>query len=253
MISDRLPVLLILFFSAALAISVAGVAWTIDLHLFYENGQYRKYPPRKQGEQDSLTSYIIQYRETIYFRDTLAADFASPVPIIHMGGVPSRSYVGVPLISRDRVVGVISMQSYRPNAYSPDQVRLLETIATQATIAIENARLFAQMEMLATIDTLTNILNRRQFFLLGTNEIERSIRYRKSLAAIMVDLDFFKKINDTYGHAVGDQVLSEVAGIIVQSCARSISSGAMAGMRSPSCCPRQTWRKPAWRPSARAC
>ena len=67
------------------------------------------------------------------------------------------------------------------------------------------------MRHLAITDELTGLFNRRHFFDLGAREFERAQRYRRPLTAIMLDIDHFKQVNDTYGHATGDQVLQAVA------------------------------------------
>jgi len=98
---------------------------------------------------------------------------------------------------------------------------LLETIASQATIALENARLFDRMQTLAMTDTLTGIYNRRQFMSLGVQEFQRARRYNRNFSVIMIDIDHFKKVNDTYGHMVGDSVLQQVA-VLIQRTLRSV-------------------------------
>ncbi len=122
------------------------------------------------------------------------------------------SVVIVPLIYRGNVLGSISVvnRDDQPD-FSNRDIGILETIANQAAIAIENARLFEEIQWLATTDELTGIHNRRHFFELGRLEIERARRYGHSLSAIMLDIDNFKKVNDTFGHSVGDQVLRELA------------------------------------------
>ena len=75
----------------------------------------------------------------------------------------------------------------------------------------ERAKLYEEVERLTTTDPLTGVLNRRHFFQAGELEIKRSIRYEKQLALLMLDIDLFKKVNDTYGHAVGDKVLKAMA------------------------------------------
>ncbi len=112
--------------------------------LFYDQGQYHKDDPRDIRTRPGLSGHVIQARQTLYLPDTLDPASARTYQFIRSGGAPTRSYVGVPLVVRDQPVGVLSIQSYQPNAYTPDQVRLLETIATQATIALENARLYAE-------------------------------------------------------------------------------------------------------------
>jgi PAS domain S-box-containing protein len=110
--------------------------------LFYDQGERRSMPPRVIRDSPSLTGQVIQSRKTIYIADTLSPGDVYTGPVLHAGGMPSRCYVGTPLILRDQVIGVLSMQSYRPNAYTADQLYMLETIATQAAIALENGRLY---------------------------------------------------------------------------------------------------------------
>ena len=83
--------------------------------------------------------------------------------------------------------------------------------AGQAAVAIENAQLFEQAYYLSVTDPLTELSNRRHFFDVAKFEFERTHRYKRTLSVMMVDIDHFKNINDTYGHAVGDLALREIA------------------------------------------
>jgi diguanylate cyclase (GGDEF)-like protein len=78
------------------------------------------------------------------------------------------------------------------------------------SLEMENKRLFAEVERLSVLDSLTGVLNRRAFFEAARREFARSIRYDHPLSTIMIDMDDFKQINDTYGHLVGDKVLKAV-------------------------------------------
>jgi diguanylate cyclase (GGDEF)-like protein/PAS domain S-box-containing protein len=129
----------------------------IGFPLFYDKGEISVLPPNEMRESPGLTGYVIQTRQVLYIPDVLAEESARKYKAIDFGGDPSRSYVGVPLLVGDHVVGVISMQCSQPNAYHPDQIRLLETIATQTAGVIENARLFEEVrhraeEMTALFD-----------------------------------------------------------------------------------------------------
>jgi diguanylate cyclase (GGDEF)-like protein len=84
-------------------------------------------------------------------------------------------------------------------------------LARQAAIAIENARLYNQMQHLAITDTLTGVYNRRGLLEHGQREINRALRSDRPLAVIMLDIDNFKQVNDSYSHAAGDQVLQALA------------------------------------------
>jgi diguanylate cyclase (GGDEF)-like protein len=121
-----------------------------------------------------------------------------------------RSALAVPLTVRDKVIGVLSVQSRRPSAYDDAQLSVLTTIAQQAAVAMENAR---HHEM-ATIDSLTRLFLRDYFFRRLEEEHERARRYRGSFALLMMDLDTFKEINDEHGHLAGDRYLRSLGGVV---------------------------------------
>lgn len=121
------------------------------------------------------------------------------------------SAIYVPLMLGTQIVGVLSVQSYREHSYRADDVQVLQTIANQAAIALENARLYNEVQQLATIDELTGVFNRRGLFQLAHREVQRALRYHRPLAAMMLDIDRFKSLNDMYGHLVGDRVLQSLA------------------------------------------
>lgn len=179
--------------------------------LFYDLGEYYKVEPHSIHEMPGLSGEVIRRGHTIYLPDLQDPDAARNYHIMHAGGDPSRSYVGVPLIVRDQVIGLISMQSSEPYAYSTEQVRLFETIASQAAGMLDNARIFEQMRQMAITDMVTQLYTRRHFTSLGHSEVERSLRYNRNLSVMMVDIDLFKRVNDTWGHNAGDVVLQAVA------------------------------------------
>ncbi len=118
----------------------------------------------------------------------------------------------VPLISHERVIGMMALDyTDAKREFTPEQVELAQTISGQIAVSIENAQLYAKTQQLAITDSLTGLYNRRGFFELGRREVERARRFGRPLSAIMLDLDHFKLVNDTYGHHIGDQVLAELA------------------------------------------
>ncbi|MBA4384627.1 MAG: GGDEF domain-containing protein, partial [Anaerolinea sp.] len=125
----------------------------------------------------------------------------------------SQSILVVPLKIGSKNIGIITTQSYKPNMYTKDDRETLELLAANVAIAIENARLFDEVQKLATTDPLTQLFNRRKFEETASKEFERSLRYNRPLCAIMIDLDQFKIVNDTYGHLAGDQALASLAAL----------------------------------------
>ncbi|GAC1342208.1 MAG: hypothetical protein NVSMB23_14630 [Myxococcales bacterium] len=135
-----------------------------------------------------------------------------------------RRQLAIPLVSRgDEVAGVIRFEHLLP--YADEDVAVAAAFVQPATVALDNARLFAEVKRLATFDALTGIPNRRHFVAVGERIFETAKRYGQPVAALMVDVDHFKSVNDRYGHAVGDQVLREVA----QRCLSCLRSSDLLG------------------------
>ena len=120
-------------------------------------------------------------------------------------------WLSIPLLARAEHLGVLLLASHDPHAYDDGRADLATALVGQAMVAYENARLFAQVQHLATTDDLTGVANRRHFFDLAAHELARARRDGHGLVAVMVDIDHFKAINDQYGHQVGDEVIQIVA------------------------------------------
>ena len=121
------------------------------------------------------------------------------------------SFLAVPLRSKGRILGVMSLNRRPVDAFDAQETRLCEAIGAQAALAIANARLYQQTLELSFTDPLTAVANRRQLFLRLDQEFSRSVRFGDPLSLLMIDLDLFKQINDAHGHTVGDGVLRRVA------------------------------------------
>lgn len=121
------------------------------------------------------------------------------------------SYLGAPILSKGRILGFLNLDSPVANYFTPEQAENLQVFANQVGTAIENARLYTEIQSLAVTDELTHIHNRRGFFDLGQREVERALRFQRPLSAMMLDIDYFKHFNDHYGYTTGDEVLVIVA------------------------------------------
>lgn len=122
-----------------------------------------------------------------------------------------RSWLGVPLIVRGQTIGLLAIDSTQSNYFTESHLKTVTTFADQVAIALENARLFEEVQNLAFTDALTGLYNRRGLFEIGHIEFTRTRRLERPFSIIMIDIDHFKKINDRYGHPVGDQVLQFMA------------------------------------------
>src|SRR5205085_1003881 len=121
------------------------------------------------------------------------------------------SAIVCPLQYNDTFIGCLGLYHVEPNHYNEDHRRLLERIAEQAGAVIHNSIVFEQTQEDSLTDPLTGLPNRRSMFVHLTRELARAERLHGEVALIVMDIDEFKTINDTYGHHVGDRALREVA------------------------------------------
>ena len=136
-----------------------------------------------------------------------------------------RAYLSAPVFVESKAAGFLSLYSRTPGFFNEQHVERLEIFADQAAIAIQKAHMFDELQRMALTDPLTGAPNRRAFFDQGEAEFSRTVRYATQLAALMLDADHFKPVNDTYGHAAGDEVLRQ----IVHICRDSLRQGDIFG------------------------
>ena len=134
----------------------------------------------------------------------------------------------LPLLVKDECIGTFSVAAKRPGAFPSDRREMLGVIANQVAISLQNARMYQIVEEQATTDGLTGLVNHRTFQERFASMLGRAERHRFPVSMILTDIDHFKKINDSYGHPTGDEVLRRVAAILGAS-ARKIDIVARYG------------------------
>jgi len=144
---------------------------------------------------------------------------ARPSTDLEAAGVPSdstalQSALVCPLVFNERFIGTISVYHTEPSIYTDDHRRLLDRISEQAAAVIYNSIVFEQTQEDSLTDPLTGLPNTRFMFMHLTRELARAERLKAEVSLLVMDLDNFKDINDTYGHHVGDRALREVAGVL---------------------------------------
>jgi len=160
---------------------------------------------------DGLTYTVARTKQTILVDELRGHPLFNNAPTDWKGPI-----VGIPLKSDEAVVGVMNMSLHSGRKFSPAELRLLDLLATQAAVAIINARLHQSLSKEAMSDMLTGLPNRRALDARLENEVNRAARYGHQFAVLMMDLDGFKAINDTYGHDVGDRVLRDFAQFLAE-------------------------------------
>ena len=122
----------------------------------------------------------------------------------------------IPLVSFGQTLGVLALDSDKADAFRDGDQQSLESVADICATAIQNAHYVDRVKQLAYLDGLTGIFNRRFFEMRIMEEIERARRYGTGMAVIMADIDSFKRLNDEFGHVLGDEVLRQVSSVFHQ-------------------------------------
>jgi len=135
------------------------------------------------------------------------------------GGV--RSQLAVPMTSQGKTIGILSAESPAIEEFGERDEHSFAILANSAALAVENAFLHQQMEQLTISDELTGIYNYRYFKIRLEDEMKRSVRYAQPLSLIMIDIDWFKRFNDTYGHETGNRLLREIV-LVIADCIRDV-------------------------------
>jgi diguanylate cyclase (GGDEF)-like protein/putative nucleotidyltransferase with HDIG domain len=154
-----------------------------------------------------LTGWVARNRRTLVNADPRVTfeTLGLPAP------VDLKAAIVCPLSFNDTFIGTLALYHSEPNRYTEDHRRLLERIAEQAGAVIHNSIVFEQTQEDSLTDPLTGLPNRRSMFVHLSRELSRAERLKSEVAVIVMDVDGFKSINDTYGHNVGDHALREVA------------------------------------------
>ena len=170
---------------------------------------------RRNGE---LAAEKVQRPEQVLEYD-LVDDAGHPLPSARRSGL--RRAVAVPMCLAGEIVGVLIIHMRTPRALERSEVRVLQTLANQAVIAIENAAAYERTKQLATTDSLTGVANHRELDAYLDRELQRARKAGEPFALMICDLDHFKDINDTVGHPAGDAVLRHLTRRILVPAVRS--------------------------------
>ena len=177
-------------------------------HVVGKNAQ--KLTPRSIALGEGVTGFALANRRPVNQLHP-SLDFTDINP---QAGIKYRSMASLPLFKDDVLLGALSVYSSELEQYSDDHMRLLETVTRLASDALGNAMQHAEAESNALTDPLSGLPNARYLSLRFDEEAARARRTDRSFQVVMLDLDEFKNVNDTFGHKVGDKMLREVAHII---------------------------------------
>lgn len=130
-----------------------------------------------------------------------------------------RSLLILPLVVREDAIGTLVLAAERQSAFHERVRTTLQVLANQLAVSLSNAQAVARLEEMATTDGLTGCLNKRAFLEEFDRKLRSAARFQRKLSLLVTDIDHFKSVNDTYGHATGDVVIKEL-GAILKRCKR---------------------------------
>ena len=156
------------------------------------------------------------WSDVIASNQTVIENDLSDVPDTARLFAETASRLSIPLISFGQTLGILILNSSKPGAFHDSDLQSLESVADICANSIQNAHYIERVKQLAYLDGLTGIFNRRFFEMRINEEIERARRYGNGMAVIIADIDHFKRLNDEFGHLLGDEVLRQVSSIFHQ-------------------------------------
>ena len=164
-------------------------------------------------DNTSLTAMVVKNRHYLPYR----GEFDGNQQVLFTDKAKLRgmeSLLVLPLVVREEPIGTLIVASKHRTAFGPSARATLQALANQLGVALANARAVRQLEEMATTDGLTGCLNKRAFRAHMQQKLMAAQRFGRKLSLIVTDLDHFKAVNDTYGHATGDRVLQELAEVL---------------------------------------
>ncbi|RPJ24885.1 MAG: diguanylate cyclase [Chloroflexi bacterium] len=178
------------------------------LHLGAQLG----YPPDSLIHELQIDSGVIG--RTVRTRQTQFVQDANRDPDFIRASYGVKSEIAVPLLKDENVLGVLNVESNDNAALDENDVNFLDALAGSIAVAIDNARLHAEVKLMAMTDVISGLANRRAFDETLEAEVTRASRYTQPISLIILDLDSFKEYNDKWGHPAGDVRLREIADLL---------------------------------------
>src|SRR5690606_10859523 len=160
-----------------------------------------------------LVSMVVQNRHSLPYK----GDFDPARQVVFTKRIappPMPSLLVLPLLVHDRPLGTLVLGAKRRGAFGDSVRPTLEVLASHMAVSLANARMVRKLEEMATTDGLTGLLNKRTLIEAVEHKLLSATRFKRKLSVLVIDIDFFKKVNDTYGHDIGDIVIRGLADVL---------------------------------------
>ena len=200
---------------------------TIRLDLFYDDGEY--FSDIEIPMDNTLAGWVIRNQETLFLPDLSHGNQTVNFQKYVIGkNKSSLSWIGVPMRTA-HINGLLAVASYKANTFSHADMELLSNLTQHAALALDNTVHHKQVETQSRLDSLTGTYNHRYFLKALQEHIDDAHIEKKVISLIMLDIDFFKRYNDSFGHQVGDLVLTKLCETIQQHIKRDDFVGRWGG------------------------
>ena len=171
----------------------------------------------KEKYGDIIEKWLLKHNQSLII-DDLLKDFRFDCnKIAAFRERKVRSLIASPISVGDTLLGTVRIENKIPSYFSFDDSRLLRDLCDLTAVVLERSLLFAKAEELAIRDSLTFLFVKSHFYKRVEEELKRAKFKKSNLGVIMIDIDDFKKINDTYGHIVGDIILKRLAAVLIET------------------------------------
>ena len=199
----------------------------IHLELFCDEGKY--FNGMRVPLEGTLSGWVIKNQKELYLPDMREDVTLDGVENYVIGkDKTSLSWIGVPL-NAENVTGLLALASYTANTFDRADLELLISLGQHVTLALDNTIRHAEVERQARLDSLTGVYNHGYFLKVLSEQAENVSKSNKPLSLIMLDIDYFKQYNDTYGHLVGDRILNSLCDAIQHNIKQTDAVGRWGG------------------------
>lgn len=167
---------------------------------------------------EGLLHQMVKTQRALIFSNPAEAGESDPriFPASSPLSTTARSFIGLPMIFEDTVLAILLFGSHQEQTYTQEHQKMLAILCNTASSALMESQMRTRLELLSITDDLTGVANHRRFQERLTEECARAQRHPISFSLLLLDLDFFKKINDGYGHLAGDEVLKTIASVMAK-------------------------------------
>lgn len=189
----------------------------IEYEFLIDKGQKTKPVKIHMGQNISFSEYCIKNNADILVKDS-STEYRKYMVLDnkfkYMNSGRPLSHIYCPMVIGEKIIGIITVQHYDNNIYSYRDLTKIKLLSNYVAVALENSKLYKEAKYFSKYDQLTGVYNRREIYSIGSEISQKYKHTNFPISILMIDIDKFKHINDSYGHYIGDKVLEHTGNIL---------------------------------------